>query len=534
MKKKPFTILMILFVCFSMFGQEVNYPFPQNIQVDLSHVNKPGISLDSMNADVRAYYEHWKYGETRMDPFLNEERFFPGYLQETATIPGGFYVKMIGQGDHTTPAHKSTNEAIGYGMIFSVLMADGQPDSKGRFEQEIFDGFYTVVKTFPSQDNNGTIISEYQMSWVFPASENPAEGQWTASDGELDIAYALLLAHDQWGSKSGKFNYKEEALKRIAALEEFTIDTRFDPPRINTGNWFDPDQSIPVDEKLNSCHPNHTRPCDWMLTHTVAFYHATGNKLWYDVTEGIFEMTEELQSTYAPVTGLVPDFAYNNPGEKIRPVNPVVEGPIESGVEVDQYHWNSCRFPWRHTMGYIHYKDDRAKANVSKIIDWLLTTITDEEGTINYDAVRAGYRLNGEEIVSYGGHAFTAPFMLAMTVDTKYQEALDIFWNNLSTNFESDWPEWTWWSSNSDPARYKELRELDSNSGYYSDTINLFCLLGASGNYWQANQWDVNRQWYNVGDYVVYKGVQYKCTFSHWSQVDYYPGAPGLWFWEVQ
>ncbi len=38
--------------------------------------------------------------------------------------------------------------------------------------------------------------------------------------------------------------------------------------------------------------------------------------------------------------------------------------------------------------------------------------------------------------------------------------------------------------------------------------------------------------WYNVGDAVTYNGSTWDCVYAHTSQVDWYPGAPGLWFWE--
>ena len=45
--------------------------------------------------------------------------------------------------------------------------------------------------------------------------------------------------------------------------------------------------------------------------------------------------------------------------------------------------------------------------------------------------------------------------------------------------------------------------------------------------------WTTN-VWYVVGDIVQYNNETWKCTYAHTSQVDWYPGAPGLWFWELQ
>jgi chitodextrinase len=59
---------------------------------------------------------------------------------------------------------------------------------------------------------------------------------------------------------------------------------------------------------------------------------------------------------------------------------------------------------------------------------------------------------------------------------------------------------------------------------------------GAAGiTFWVLT--DANGQWqsgmaYKVGDVVQYKGVKWRCAYAHTSQVDWYPGAPGLWFWK--
>lgn len=40
--------------------------------------------------------------------------------------------------------------------------------------------------------------------------------------------------------------------------------------------------------------------------------------------------------------------------------------------------------------------------------------------------------------------------------------------------------------------------------------------------------------WYYPGDTVIYDSQTWECVYTHRSQVDWYPGAPGLWFWAEQ
>jgi hypothetical protein len=47
------------------------------------------------------------------------------------------------------------------------------------------------------------------------------------------------------------------------------------------------------------------------------------------------------------------------------------------------------------------------------------------------------------------------------------------------------------------------------------------------------NDWKIG-VWYIFGSEVIYENKRWKCVYAHTSQVDWYPGAPGLWFWELQ
>ena len=44
------------------------------------------------------------------------------------------------------------------------------------------------------------------------------------------------------------------------------------------------------------------------------------------------------------------------------------------------------------------------------------------------------------------------------------------------------------------------------------------------------DEWEIGI-YYAVGAKVSYNGINWENTFAHTSQIDWYPGAPGLWFW---
>src|SRR6185503_14700054 len=101
------------------------------------------------------------------------------------------------------------SEGQGYGMIITAYMAGHDPDAK-----IYFDGLYQFYKAHPS------IHNPYLMAWnqITGCIDDPAGGNDGATDGDLDIAYALLLADKQWGS-TGAINYFSEAVNVINAIK---------------------------------------------------------------------------------------------------------------------------------------------------------------------------------------------------------------------------------------------------------------------------------------------------------------------------
>src|SRR5262245_66006088 len=88
-------------------------------------------------------------------------------------------------------------------MIIFALMAGYDSQDK-----QYFDGMFNMFDKHRSKNNPNN------MSWLIDKSEQSSKDQDSATDGDMDIAYALLLADRQWGS-NGKINYLEEARKII-------------------------------------------------------------------------------------------------------------------------------------------------------------------------------------------------------------------------------------------------------------------------------------------------------------------------------
>ncbi len=375
-------------------------PFPQ-ARSDWPGLRPSGISLEEMNRVVADHYRSWR-----------RRYIFPS----NGGTRGGYYVKMTGTNG---PGNEiTTSEAAGYGLIIFALGAGIDGD-----EQRYFNGIYRMI------NDHRSIVNPELMSWYITEDEDPAHDSDAATDGDLDIAYALLLAHCQWGS-DGEINYLARALrlleKGIAAGE-----ISWTSGRTRLGDWDDD--------------PFSSRTSDWMCGHFHTFAGTTGDPAWNALAASIYGLAEQVVSAYSPATGLLPDFVVEDPP---RPAPALFLEDVTDG----EYSWNACRVPLRLALDWLHYGDDRARRFLVRLLAWC-------RGATGGDPARitAGYRLDGRPGADYADLSFTAPLLAAATVDPQSREFLDRGWPLLA----------------------------EPQGDYYGDTLTLLSLLAISGNWWR-------------------------------------------------
>lgn len=491
------------------FPQELNYP----------GTTKPeGLSQSQLNSDVTDLYDAWK------DEYLGMTNFWGGAYDKCdgtdltgARSFNAYYIKAEANGDIDGWADHveviSQSEAHGYGMITFVLMAGYDPEARG-----IFDNMYRLYRNLPSNTNSDL------MSWALPGHFLNSPLQASATDGDMDVAYALLLAHEQWGGSPyvgpniPSISYYDAALKIINALKENNLytdeGTHF--PRLgigdNTGNYY----------KYRA-----TRSSDFMLSHLDLYQRATKDDIWTDVRDNILSIVSHVQSTYSPETGLMPDFMGNKGSFNVNIQTFDGVSDEAGGKYDDSYFYNGCRFPWRFALSYAHEQHSGAKTALGKINTWLKR----EYGTgnsFNAAGIKAGYHLNGEVNnhednpewdAPWDDNSFTAPFMAGLMVGDHAKEMRKI-WDAVK-GFQP-------------PDQY--------GTNYYPNTLKLLSMLLVSGNWWapegsRTSGPDTTPLWsagisYSTGDIVSYNNTDWVNTFAHTSASHWYPGAPGLWFWE--
>jgi hypothetical protein len=172
-------------------------PFPQHQAYTPGSIRPSLVSQAGQDAAVAAIYAQWKAGFLR-----------PG------CAPGRYYVWHGGRGG-AGPGTVGTSEGQGYGMLIAAYMAGLDPDAHA-----IFDGLYAHFRDHPS------LTSPDLMAWRQLDGCVDSPDAYSATDGDLDIAYALLLADRQWGS-GGAINYLAEA-GRVAA-ELVVVDSALRP-----------------------------------------------------------------------------------------------------------------------------------------------------------------------------------------------------------------------------------------------------------------------------------------------------------------
>jgi endoglucanase len=425
-----------------------NRPFPQHSTYKGAAMLPNHLSRESMDDTVRSFYLRWK-----------DHYILPGCSE------GEKYVWFEG----TKGSNICVSEGQGYGMMIVALMAG--VDSSA---QETYDCLYRYYKSHPSTTSSSL------MAWMQTRYCRSIDGG-TATDGDMDIAYSLLLADAQWGRHSN-IPYRQKAMEIISAIHReeinpityIVMEANGESPR--SRDYYD------------------MRSSDFMPDHIRAFRQATGDSTWDSVLNNNYRVFRYLQDTYSPEAGLVPDFikhirirtgqgfagagvgagaapgaalatprgdgneTNDNLQEDEMSATPAQPNYLESKYD-GVYNFNACRVPWRIAADYLVSGDKRAADFLARINPWIHTTTKG-----NPDNISAGYSLSGEDLPHryYEALCFICPFGVAAMAspdNPENQRWLNKLWDYI-VGFK--------------------MKDFD----YYDNTIKMIDLIILSGNYW--------------------------------------------------
>jgi endo-1,4-beta-D-glucanase Y len=381
-------------------------PFPQHVTYRKGCILPDHVSQEQMDDSVRTFYDAWK------------KRYIRKGCNE-----GEFYVWFEGPEVHNK---QCVSEGQGYGMLITALMAGYDTTA-----QTVYNGLYHYYRSHPSKTD------PYLMAWAQKKDCRSIDGS-SATDGDMDIAYSLLLADAQWGSR-GKVAYDEEGRRMVSSILQKEVNQKTFSVLLSNSVEHDSKDYFDM------------RSSDFMPAHFRLFRSVSGDRGWDRAIDSNYRLFQHLQDTYSPDAGLLPDFI-NKVGSKAIPARPHY---LESRYD-GAYNYNACRMPWRIATDFIVNGDPRAADIVGKINQWIRVTTKGKP-----DNISAGYGLNGEDLKNryYEALCFIAPFSVAAMVSKDNQPWLNKLWDYM-VGFRAE------------------------GFDYYDNSIKMINMIILSGNYW--------------------------------------------------
>ena len=229
------------------------------------------------------------------------------------------------------------SEGMGYGMLLTAYFG----------EKSIFDGLFEFYKS------KRTSKAHNFMAWKVTCDSVIDPG--SATDGDLDVVFALIVAHYQWGE-----DYLDEAKDIISILKEhYFVNCNSVYTMKPGGHWGGCDIT-----DMSYYSPAYFR----------VFSKETGDAFWDTVADDAYTI---LYNGANENTGLVPDWQSWDG----------VPGGTSNWEWIDYYRYDACRVPWRMALDYIWNGDSKAQSWCVKI-----SKFADSIGAAN---IIDGYELDG-------------------------------------------------------------------------------------------------------------------------------------------
>ena len=288
-------------------GSSAAFPYPQGHAL-------PNCSFPAYNTDtVETAYTNWK------------AKFFVG---NTVIRPEN--------------GNDTVSEGIGYGMLIGVFMND----------QPMFDALWSYAKAHPSGKGDGL------MTWCIAGGSGSCSGPNSATDGDEDIAYSLLMASRQWSGGT----YANDAMTQIKAIMAHDVSGGI----LEGGDGFN---------NTNEIDPSYFTPSYYRA---FAAYDTADSAAWMSLIDKVYSILQAASGS----DGLVPNWVSQNGA-----------GITVSNSMVDPYFgYDACRIPFRIAMDYCLNGEQRAQTYAQLISTFYASKAT----TSSLAAINDGYTTTGQ------------------------------------------------------------------------------------------------------------------------------------------
>jgi endo-1,4-beta-D-glucanase Y len=267
-------------------------------------------------------------------------------------------------------------ESMGWAMIIAAYMCD----------KTTYDG---LLKYYESK-----VQGHGMMAWRTTCSGVTDAG--SASDGDLDVAYSLVVASWQWGT-----TYKDKATKLITTCKKLITSCN------GTSVLFG---GISGNTGYGGCQETD------ISYYTPAFFRVfadfTKDQAWTKLADDTYTV---LNNAANKTTGLVPDWHTFAGGQSSKKY---------------AYAFDACRVPWRIALDYLWNGNEKAKAWCKTVSDWAYKT-----GPSN---IKDGYNLDGTATGTNHNMSFVGGFAVAAMCNS--QDIANAFGTEVAKiSFDSYW-----------------------------------------------------------------------------------------------
>jgi endo-1,4-beta-D-glucanase Y len=264
----------------------------------------------------------------------------------------------------------------------------------------------------------------------------------SATDGDMDISYGLLLADKLWG-KYNVLNYKNEALKRIHGLMDSCVSKK--DYILLLGDWVDQ-----IEDKKFRYVCRSSDFSSYIIREFIKVDNLNCDK-WQHVLKRINSIISHHMKRESKHNGLMPDFFIKSKGNYVAPKFKVLESSHDG-----DYYFNSCRTPFRYSMDII--LNNRPVTKQLQTLNRWVKSETD----LHPKKIKSGYYIvNGPPGKSFGHHkdlSFIAPFLVSSLIDKNNDDWIVDLWDVL-------------------------IKKPIEKCTFYENTLKLLAMIVASGNW---------------------------------------------------
>ncbi len=375
------------------------HPFPAHVTYKVGVM--PSASQSTRDAAVKKAYDAWKSTYLVKGCASNE-----------------YYVST--KGDDDAPNNGTVSEAQGYGMNIVPLMAGYDADAKTEF-----DGLWQLVKDH--KDGDGL------MQWQLDGKSCKYADDGTpdsATDGDLDIGYGLILADKQWGG------YTTDAKAWLSSFWSHDVTS--------DGHLKCEDDGPSTD----------TRPSDMMLDHLRAFAAYDTAHDWNKVVTRTEAIISSFTAGYSSSAGLLSDFVVGANGSSPKPAPADYQEDQPDNI----VGYNSIRVPW-------HLGTD-ALVNGSTTAAVAYNTAKKESACLK--------SLSGGKPGKVQPHVKLNCANGNVSGDTQAEEAGDSVGPAAMASGDQAWTDAIW----------AQLATNPFEDAYYGETIKMLVYIVMAGDYW--------------------------------------------------